>query len=347
MRAVFGESPRTPRVLLLCLCGLLLGVPGSAGLAYAQQKMGAAQEDPKAHLHVFLVQGNVYALTGDGGNITLQIGNDGILVVNAGRSGLSDKLLAAIQNLSDKPIRYLVDTDDDASNLGGNETIAKAGRTVAGGNAVVAIGESAGSTATVVAFQTVLDRMSAPSDKSESLPQAAWPTDTYTVDHKDLTFNDDSVRISHEPNAHTDGDSTVHFRRADVISAGDFFSMDSFPVIDLKRGGSIQGVIDALNNLMVLAIPKFQQGGSGDEGGTMIIPGHGRISDRGDLAFYQEMVTIIRDRIQDLIKKGMTLEQVKAAKPTLDYDERYGSTTGPWTTDMFIEAVYRGLTDKH
>jgi glyoxylase-like metal-dependent hydrolase (beta-lactamase superfamily II) len=143
----------------------------------------------------------------------------------------------------------------------------------------------------------------------------------------------------HRPAAHTDGDTMVYFRGSDVLSTGDLFVPNSYPVIDLARGGSIQGVIDALNEILDIAIPEFRL-----EGGTMIIPGHGRLCDVADVAYYRDMVTIIRDRIQDMIRKGMTVEQVKAAKPTIEYDGVYGSTSGFWTTDMFVEAVYKSLS---
>ena len=142
-----------------------------------------------------------------------------------------------------------------------------------------------------------------------------------------------------EPAAHTNGASRVSFRRSDVIATGDIFNMNSFPVIEIDKGGNIQGVIKALNVVLDIAIPKHEQ-----EGGTYVIPGHGRLTDEHDVLEYRDMVTIIRDRVQNMIKKGMTLEQVKDAKPTFEYDGRYGSTTGPWTTDMFVEAVFKSLT---
>ena len=145
----------------------------------------------------------------------------------------------------------------------------------------------------------------------------------------------------HVPAAHTDGDSLVYFRRHDVLAAGDVFSTISYPVIDLDRGGSINGVVDALNLILDVAFPDFRL-----EGGTLVIPGHGRICDSADVAYYRDMVTIIRDRVQDMVKKGMSIEQVKAARPTSDYDPRFGSTSGAWTTDMFVEAVYKSLTAK-
>jgi glyoxylase-like metal-dependent hydrolase (beta-lactamase superfamily II) len=154
-------------------------------------------------------------------------------------------------------------------------------------------------------------------------------------------MNGEGVQMIHMPAAHSDGDTIVWFRGSDVISTGDAFSPDRYPMIDLQKGGSIQGTIDALNRILDMTIPEFRL-----EGGTMVIPGHGHLCDAADVAYYRDMVTIVRDRIQALIKKDMTLEQVKAAKPTLDYDGIYGSTNGPWTTDMFIEAVYRSLSQR-
>ena len=172
-------------------------------------------------------------------------------------------------------------------------------------------------------------------------PVGAWPTDTFLGDRNTLWFNDESVDITHEKNAHTDGDSIVFFRRSDVISTGDIFVTTGYPFIDLERGGSIQGELDALNNLLDLAISKHDE-----EGGTYIIPGHGRLCDRWELIEYRDMVTIIRDRIQAMIKKGMTVDQVKAARPTMDYDARYGADKGFGATDSFVEAVYKSLSKK-
>ena len=141
--------------------------------------------------------------------------------------------------------------------------------------------------------------------------------------------------------ANTDGDSIVFFRHSEVISAGNIFSTVSYPVIDLEKGGSIQGVLNGLNHILDLAVAEYR-----GQGGTWMIPGHGRLSDTADVASYRNMLTIIRDRVQDLIDKGMTLDQVKAARPTMDFDGRYGSDTGSWTTAMFVEAVYKSLKEK-
>jgi cyclase len=290
------------------------------------------------------VQGNVYMLVGDGANITVQVGDQGVLFVDTGLAKMSDNLLAAVRSLSDKPIRYIIDTSDDPDHIGGNESVAKAGSTIAGGNVVGDIGASAGDTAAVIAFQSILDRMSMPKGNQSAMPQSAWPTDTYTAPQKSFWFNGESIRVFHQPGL-TDGDSMVYFRRSDVVSTGDIFRTDSYPVIDLKRGGSIQAIIGGLNRLLDLTVPADDK--SKDEGGTMVVPGHGRLCDQADVVVYQEMVTIIRDRIQDMVNKGMTLEQVKAAKPTMDYDPIYGTNKGPWTTEIFVEAVYRSLSEKH
>ena len=168
----------------------------------------------------------------------------------------------------------------------------------------------------------------------------ALPTETYYGEGMRLShyFNGEGIELMYRPDSHTDGDSIVRFRGSEVIAAGDLYSTDTYPVIDTVRGGNIQGIVDGLNRILDLSFPEFRT-----EGGTMIVPGHGRISDSADVAYYRDMVTIIRDRVQSMVKKGMTLDQVKAAKPTADYDPRYGASTGPWTAEMFVEAVYRSL----
>jgi len=293
---------------------------------------------PASELHILPVQGNIYMLVGAGGNITVQTGDDGVLLVDTGLAANSGKVLAAVRTLSGKPIRYIIDTHVHPDHVGGNEAISKAGATIAGGNVVGDIGTSASSQATIMAFQTVADRMGTPAAGAPAAPQGALPTDTYTTPERKIFFDNEGVEMIHVPAAHTDGDTMVFFRRSDVISTGDIFVTNGYPIVDLDRGGNIQGVIAGLNRIIELAIPADEQ-----EGGTLIIPGHGRLCDVADVVYYQEMVTIIRDRIQDMISKGMSLEQIKAAKPTRDYDPRYGSTTGFWTTDKFIAAVYASL----
>jgi cyclase len=293
----------------------------------------------EGEIQTLQVQGNVYLVSGAGGNVTVQIGKEGVLLVDTGLPNMSDKVVAAIRKLSDGPIRYIINTHVHADHTGGNEKIGSSGATIVGGNVTGDIAD-AGKGATVIAHQTLLDRMSMKDGNQAAYPSAAWPTDTFT-DEKDLYFNDEGIQVIHQPAAHTDGDSFVFFRRSDVVSTGDIFVTNGYPIIDLARGGSLQGIIDALNRLIALTIPAGKQ-----EGGTLVIPGHGRLCDQADVVYYQEMVTILRDRIQAMIKKGMTLDQVKAARPTRDYDTVYGSTSGFWTTDMFVEAAYRSLGGK-
>ncbi len=297
----------------------------------------AAENDGEVHTQH--VQGNIYMLSGAGGNITVQVGKEGMLVVDTGLANMSDKVAAAIRKLSDGPIRYVINTHVHSDHTGGNAKIAGMGSTIVGGNVTGDIAD-AGKGAAVIAQETLLDRMSMKDGNQPAFPQAAWPTDTFT-DEKDLFFDGEGIRVIHQPAAHTDGDSFVFFRRSDVVSAGDIFRTTGYPIIDLARGGSLQGIIDGLNRLIALTIPAGKQ-----EGGTMVIPGHGRVCDQADVVFYQEMVTILHDRIQAMIKQGMTLEQVVAARPTRDYDPVYGATTGFWTTDKFVEAAYKSLGGK-
>jgi cyclase len=303
-------------------------------LGFAAAAVLCAQD---SEVHVWPAQGNIYMIVGAGGNVTVQKGKDGVLVVDTGLAPMSDKTLAAIKSISDGPIRYIINTHYHPDHTGGNEKIRLAGSTIVGANVTGDI-KDAGVGAQIISHINVLNRMSAPTGVQAPSPEGGWPTDTFLSDQKKLYFNGEGVDILHQPAAHTDGDSIVFFRRSDVIVTGDIFTTTAYPIIDLAAGGSIQGTIDALQKIVDLIIPVY-----GQEGGTMVIPGHGRLCDFGDVLNFREMTIIIRDRIQDMIKKGMTLEQVKAARPTQDYDPLYGSSTGFWTTDKFVEAVYKSL----
>ena len=292
------------------------------------------------------VRGHIYMLAGAGGNITVSIGPDGVLLVDSGLKEMSDQVLAAIQELQQrvrvngapaKPIRYIINTHLHPDHIGGNEKIGEAGKTITGGNVAGDIGD-ASEGATIISHEKVLDRLSP--NGNPTVPFRALPTLTYLSGQMKLSefFNGEGVQIFHEPSAHTDGDSIVYFRGSDVIAAGDIFLTTSYPIIDLANGGSLQGVIDGLNHILDLSVAEFRT-----EGGTLVIPGHGRICDSADVAYYRDMATIVRDRLQSMIKKDMTLEQVKAAKPTADWDPRYDKNPR-WTPDMFVEAAYKSLT---
>jgi glyoxylase-like metal-dependent hydrolase (beta-lactamase superfamily II) len=360
------------RLILLAATAVLLAAAAATKSAYSRQNDNGRD----AEVHVLPVRGNVYMLVGAGGNIAASVGRDGILLVDTGSAPMADKVLATVRQLvttvsaapvpmtpcvglhcagfyypygwsspavnaiisspaRPKPIHYIINTSIDPDHTGGNEKMASAGTTFP----VTITGPE--QRAAVIAHENVLVRMSASATSQRALTPAALPSETYHAASFKLSefFNGEGVQIFHEPAAHTDGDSIVWFRFSDVISAGDIYSTTAYPVIDLEKGGSIQGIIAGLNHILDLAFPEART-----QGGTMVIPGHGRLSDTGDVVIYRNMVVIIRDRIQDMIQNGMSLEQVKAARPTKDYDGRYGRTPG--STDKFVEAVYRGLTQK-
>ncbi len=270
------------------------------------------------------VQGNVHMIVGAGGNIAVQVGTDGVLVVDTGDAGTSDKVLAAIKELAPgQEIRWVLNTGMNANHTGGNEAISKAGRTVNG------------NIAAIVAHENASARMI-----KAGVPDAARPFNTYFEGNRDFPFNGEPILLFHDEATSDDTGTVVMFRRSDVIATGDLFRTDSYPVVDLANGGSIDGTIAGLNRILDLAVPSKML----EEAGTYVIPGHGRISDQNDVLMYRDMLVIIRDRIRSMVEKKMTLEQVRAARPTLDYDGRYGTDTGPWTTGMFIEAIYREMS---
>jgi glyoxylase-like metal-dependent hydrolase (beta-lactamase superfamily II) len=341
-----------------------------------------ADQSPKdGQVHVLPVQGNIYMLVADGTNITASVGKDGIAVVNTGSPQMSEKILTALDQLAKtvaapkapnncfgphcpgawgwsspffntfiaspapaESIRYIINTSIAPEHVGANDTLASSGGVVrAGGFGFGGAVPDLGRKATIVANENVLNRMSVPGAKGTPAPEASWPTETYFDEFHKLSeyVNGEAVILYHAPAANTDGDSFVFFRHSEVISAGNLFSTVSYPLIDVAKGGSIQGVIDGLNHILDIAVAEYRA-----QGGTWVIPGRGRLSDTADVASYRNMLTMVRDRVRDLKKKGMTLQQVKAARPTLDFDGRYGSTTGAWTTDMFLDAVYNSLQEK-
>jgi glyoxylase-like metal-dependent hydrolase (beta-lactamase superfamily II) len=310
-----------------------------AGLVALALVGGPSARGQGADLRILKVRGNVSVIQGAGGNITVLTFPEGITVVDSGAAAMADKVLAAIRALSPQPIRYIINTSVTADHVGGNEKLGLTGAQITGGNVAGQVGTDG---AEIIAHESVLDRMIARTVQPP-IPVRATPQTTYHTDQLKLStlYHGDGIQLFHMPAAHTDGDSVVYFRHHDVIVAGDVFSTVSYPQIDVERGGSINGVVDALNRILDIAFPDFRL-----EGGTLVIPGHGRICDSADVAYYRDMVTTVRDRVQDMIKKGMTLAQVKAAGPTRDYDPRYGSSSGPWTTDMFIEAAYKSLGGK-
>lgn len=297
-------------------------------------------------IEVLPVQGNVHLLAGAGPNITLQIGPNGVLLVDTPPPALVPQVLAAIETLTDWPIGYIINTHFDVEHFGGNGALGRPPDTprprgsgtlgavpefVLGGPALVPI----------LAHANIIRRMVIPVAGEAPTPLDLVPTKDYFLPTMDFFFNGEPIILYHEPSAHTDGDSLVMFRRSDVISTGDIFTPGRYPEIELDRGGSVQGLLDALNHILRLTVPeKFQ------EGGTYVIPGHGRISEEADVVEYRDMIAIVRDRVQDLIDRGMSLEQVRAAGPTRDYDPEYAAASDPQARDAFVDAVYRDLTQR-
>jgi cyclase len=296
-------------------------------------------------LEVLQVRPNFYMIAGAGGNIGVQVGADGVVVVDTGTPENADAVVASIKKITPRPIRYIISTSADADHVGGNAAVAKAGQTLftGGGGAGIAA-DFLGGGASILSVEQVLTRMSGPTGQASPFPVEAWPTETFNLPRKYMYLNDEGIEIFHEPAAHTDGDAIVFFRRSDVVMAGDVFDTTRFPVIDIAKGGSIGGEIAALQKLVDTAIPSVPI--VSREAGTLVIPGHGRICDQLDVVEYRDMVKIIRDRVRDLMKQGLSLEQVKTAMPARGYMRRYGSETGSWTTNDFVEAIYRSLNGK-
>jgi cyclase len=310
-----------------------------------QQKIYYADANDRT-VRALPVRDNVWMIVGAGGNITVQTGEDGVLVVDTGSGGaLTEKVQTILRAISAKPVRYILNTSYRADHTGGNDPMRGGSGAPAGGRGGAAtgpVGPGGGARGTpIAAHENVLGRMSAPTGRTAPTPTNAWPTETYYSAFHDIYYNNEGIQMFHIDDAITDGDSIVYFRRSDVIAAGDIFLTTTYPVIDVKAGGTINGVLAGLNRILDICIPKEKQ-----EGGTTVIPGHGRISDEADVLEYRDMLTIIRDRVEDAVKKGRTLQQVQAAGLTKDYDGRYGATTGPWTTAMFVEAVYQSLSKK-
>jgi cyclase len=295
-----------------------------------------------ADLEVLQLRPNFYMIAGAGGNVGFQVGVDGVVVVDTGSAASADAVVGAIKKVTAQPIRYVINTSADADHVGGNATVAKAGQTLFTGNGGAGLATNfLGGGASILSAEQVLTRMSGPSGKPSPFPIDAWPTETFNQKRKYMYLNGEGIEVFRQPAAHTDGDAIVFFRRSDVVVAGDVFDTRAFPVIDVAKGGTIQGEIAALQKLVETAIP------SGPivsrEEGTLVIPGHGRLCDQLDVVDYRDMVTIIRDRIRDLMKQGLTLEQVQAASPARGYIRRYGSDTGSWTTNDFVDAIYRTM----
>jgi glyoxylase-like metal-dependent hydrolase (beta-lactamase superfamily II) len=327
----------------------LLAVAAAATVA-AQQPVTLVPIDPPSPplivdgIEILPVQGQVYLLSGAGANVTAQIGEEGVLLVDTGAGALAPKIVAAVQRLTPRPIRFLINTNADPDHVGGNAAVVQAAGGLRGPKPQQVGGRPSpwqNDGIMTVAHENAATRMGAGGPGLAPLTGDAIPESTFFTARKEFFANHEAIQVFAQPAAHTDGDVMVLFRKSDVVSTGDVFSTTSYPVIDAARGGSVQGVIDALNNLLDLTIPERNQ-----MGGTRVVPGHGRICNEAEVVDYRDMVTIVRDRVQELSRKGMTLAQIKAAKPTLEYDGLYSESSGGWTSDRFLDAVYRDVAGK-
>ena len=314
--------------------------PATGGRSETSRALDAEPRD--GQIHVLPVRNNVYMLVGDGSNIVVQTGDQGAFVVDTGEGKLSDKVVAAIRTISAKPIQFIANTSARLEHTGGNEAVGSAGQDPSLPGSFFVNSAPRGATglftdpmshATMIAHNNVMVRMQA-----RNAPSGAIPGDTFLEERRRKFHNGDAIEMFYLPNAVTDGDSIVHFRGADVIVAGDIYTTTHYPVIDLKSGGSVQGLIRALNAILDRTVFRHQ-----GEGGTYVVPGHGYLADEQDVVEYRDLLVIVRDRVQAMIDGGATLAQIKQARLTADYDTRYGANTGPWTTEMFVEAVYSSL----
>jgi glyoxylase-like metal-dependent hydrolase (beta-lactamase superfamily II) len=307
-----------------------------AGLALVACLAAQQPDFDKVDMQVQHVKGGVYMMTGAGGNTAVQVGNDGVLIVDTQFAPLAQKLMTEIRKLNRGPVLFIVNTHFHPDHVGGNAALAQMIGAARGP------GRSDGDAPLkIVANENVLNRLTQKVPNQPPFPDAGLPVDEYFTPFKDLHMNGEAVFLYHEPKAHTDGDSVVLFRGSDVVVTGDIFTPGGYPFLDVEHGGTVQGEIAALDHILELTVPAKTQ-----EGGTYVIPGHGRICDEADVVEFRDMVVIIRDRIQDMVKRDMTLDQIKAARPTRDYDTEYMGPGSFVKADQFVEAIYKSLTQK-
>lgn len=300
-------------------------------------------------IHPWHVQGNVWLMAGepDESNVAVQIGENGALVVDTGTEQMAPKLLAVIQKVTQefggdqKNIQWVINTDGQPDHVGGNSVIRNGGTTIIGSNEAF---DNPGVTpgATVIGSLNMLNRMVVVNAQGQTAaPQGIWPNETHTEPTYAWDNNDEAVQLVHPPSANSDENELVYFRRSDVIATGDVVSMVHYPLIDPTIGGSIDGELAALNTTIEEATADFHMGPQ--EGGTMIIPGQGRLCDQSDLIEYDIILTTIRNRIMYYKNLGKSLQQVLALKPTWDFDDRWGRADGSWSAQQFVRAVYETL----
>ena len=289
----------------LAATALVIGLASAAG-AQQQQDFSAVQIKPTK------LADNFYTLEGQGGMIGVLVGPDGVFMVDSQFAPLTEKIVAAIKQISDRPIKFLVNTHQHPDHTGGNENFAKLG-------------------VTVISRDELRGRLAATTGRG-AVPPAALPMLTYKGAIT-LHMNGEEVRLIPVPAAHTDGDTMIHFVKANVLMPGDFYRSVQYPNIDRANGGSLKGMLDGFNTIIEIANPT-----------TKIVPGHGVVVDEKAVAEHRDMAIALRDRVAALIKKGQTQEQIVASKPTADYDAKVPQ---PGTTgERFIGQLYAELGGK-
>jgi glyoxylase-like metal-dependent hydrolase (beta-lactamase superfamily II) len=336
-------------LIILAVAAVLVGW-GPGAIARQQTDANQTEGPPQAAegLDIVQIRPNFYVIAGAGGNIVMQTGPHGVVLVDSGSTAMADKVLTTIRRVTQLPIRYIINTSMDADHVGGNDRLARAGLSILPGAVAAGAGlnddlVSNSGRASVLAHENVLTRMTAATGP-QAIPFGLWPTKTFAFRQYAMYLNGEGIQVIHMPAAHTDGDTIVFFRRGDVIATGDIIDTTRWPVIDVKRGGTIQGELDALNRLMDMSILNVPLQWHPDR--TLLVPGHGFVYDKLDLLEYRDAVTVVRDRVQELLDEGKTLAQVKTANPTLGYRSQYGTDNGEWTTDLFVETIFNELAAK-
>ncbi len=329
------------RVVRNCVKARLL--LGAAAIAVCTAAGPVFAAESSWSVKALQIHPNFYMIAGAGANIAVQTGDDGTVLVDAGTREAADRVLAILKSLTDQPIRYILNSSGDADHVAGNGVLSKAGRSIffTGPQPINSFGgASAKLGASIFAPVAVLQKVSAPTGQAPPFPTDVWPNEAFDGPHEYIYFNHEGIEVFHQ-STHDDTDSIVFFRGSDVICAGDAIDTNRFPVIDVAHGGSIQAEIDALNHIIDLSVRPIPF--VFEAGGTYIIPGHGRIYQQADVVYYRDMMVIIRDIVQDMINRGLSLGQIQAEAPAKAYERQYGAQNGPWTTNNFIEAIYQSL----
>jgi len=304
MKRLMASNHRLPTLFILALM-VLFAIP-----------TGAQRDFDAVNIEAVPVADGIFMLTGAGGNIGLSVGDDAAFVIDDQYAPLTEKILAAIASKTEDPVRFVINTHWHGDHTGGNESMGQSG-------AIIVAHENVRKRLSTEQFIEAFDTRVPPS------PEAALPVVTF-ADSITFHWNGDDIRVFHVGPAHTDGDSVIHFQKANVIHAGDILFNGLYPFIDASAGGGIDGMIAAAERVLAMADEK-----------TKIIPGHGPLCEKAQLQASHDMLVVARDRIRRLMDEGKTRDEVIAAKPTADLDEEWGG--GFLQPDVWVGIVFDGL----